>query len=241
MIVLARPHEAPPAPSSLWNTTKSYYLYANILFFFYEWNTLQVANKQFIEICSSQAGDNFMATRYVALLKGVNMIGKNTIKMDQLIDIFTKMGFLAVRTVGGSGNILFDTEQQELLPLTWQIETKLAEATGRKSTVFLRTQAAFQEMAEANPFRDLNETNIKRRVAFLSAPLSSEHLLIPYAAEKDLFKLIAMGKQEVYCVGYPNPIDPRRFGNPATFLEKTFSIEVTVREWSVVGKIASSA
>ena len=117
-----------------------------------------------------------MTTRYIALLKGVDMIGKNTITMDQLTDMFARMGFLAVRTVGGSGNILFDAEPQEVLSLTQQIETTIAEATGRKSKAFLRTQAAFQEMVEADPFRDLTETNIKRRVAFLSAPLSVEHL-----------------------------------------------------------------
>ena len=201
----------------------------------------QIAHKQFIETSSSQVGGNCMTTRYVALLKGVNMIGKNTMKMDQLTNIFTNMGFLAARTVGGSGNILFDVEQQEVLSLTQRIEAQISEATGRKSKAFLRTQAEFQKMAEADPFRDITEINVKRRVAFLSAPLSSEQLPIPYSAEKDLFQLIAMGEQEVYCVGYPNPLDPRKFGNPATFLERTFSIEVTVREWSVVGKIASFA
>ncbi len=51
-----------------------------------------------------------MLTR-IALLRSVNVLGKNMIKMPELVRAFEKAGFSNVRTYIQSGNILFGTEK----------------------------------------------------------------------------------------------------------------------------------
>ncbi|MCS5732276.1 DUF1697 domain-containing protein [Herbiconiux daphne] len=48
-------------------------------------------------------------TRYVALLRGVN-VGGVTVRSADLAALFTELGFGAVKTVLASGNVLFDTD-----------------------------------------------------------------------------------------------------------------------------------
>jgi len=44
---------------------------------------------------------------YIALLRGINVGGKNTIKMDELKKIFKNIGFTDIDTYIQSGNVLF--------------------------------------------------------------------------------------------------------------------------------------
>jgi len=44
---------------------------------------------------------------YVALLRGINVGGKNLIKMTELAALFTGLGFTDVRTYIQSGNVIF--------------------------------------------------------------------------------------------------------------------------------------
>lgn len=56
--------------------------------------------------------------KYVALLRGVNVGGKNLIKMSALKTAFEESGFTDVRTYINSGNVVFDTEEKNLAKLT---------------------------------------------------------------------------------------------------------------------------
>jgi len=51
--------------------------------------------------------------RQIALLRGINVGGKNIIKMADLKSAFERRGFQNVVTYINSGNILFDGEQDE--------------------------------------------------------------------------------------------------------------------------------
>jgi hypothetical protein len=48
-------------------------------------------------------------TFFIALLRGINVGGKNIIKMEQLKQVFDDMGFSDVKTYIQSGNVIFRT------------------------------------------------------------------------------------------------------------------------------------
>ena len=51
--------------------------------------------------------------RYVALLRGINISGKNKIPMPELKKGFESLSFENVRTYLNSGNVLFSTEETD--------------------------------------------------------------------------------------------------------------------------------
>ena len=53
---------------------------------------------------------NTSQTKYIALLRGVNVGGNNIVKMADLKDAFERQGFQNVVTYINSGNVLFDSE-----------------------------------------------------------------------------------------------------------------------------------
>ncbi len=51
-------------------------------------------------------------TRHVAFLRGINVGGKNIIRMEAVKQALAALGLLNVRTVLASGNVLFDSPEK---------------------------------------------------------------------------------------------------------------------------------
>ena len=78
-----------------------------------------------------------MITRYIVLLRGINVGGNNIIKMTDLKTCFEEMGFTNVVTYIQSGNVLFDNQGNNQIQLTEQIEKALSGRFDYNSRVFL--------------------------------------------------------------------------------------------------------
>ena len=61
-------------------------------------------------------------TRYIALLRGVNISGKNKVPMAELKKCFETLGFTEVKTWLNSGNVVFSCDEADTAALTDRIE-----------------------------------------------------------------------------------------------------------------------
>jgi uncharacterized protein (DUF1697 family) len=92
-------------------------------------------------------------TSYVALLRGVNLLGFSTLKMADLKAIAEELGLQRARTFIASGNLLFasgDPEEQLRRTLAAKLKVHMAREVG----VILRTADEMAGVVEANPFAD---------------------------------------------------------------------------------------
>ena len=64
-------------------------------------------------------------TRYVALLRGINVSGKNKVSMPALKEGFEQLAFEDVKTYLNSGNVIFSSHEDNIKKLTNQIELKI--------------------------------------------------------------------------------------------------------------------
>ena len=90
-------------------------------------------------------------TRYVALLRGINVGGKNLIKMPALKACFEADGFPNVSTYIQSGNVLFESADGSSSKLTRRIEEMLAEAFDYVPTVVVRNRRQMRGIVERAP------------------------------------------------------------------------------------------
>ena len=65
--------------------------------------------------------------QYLVLLRGINVGGKNIIKMADLKASFEEMGFSSVVTYIQSGNVLFQSEEKDKALLTTKVEKGLSK------------------------------------------------------------------------------------------------------------------
>jgi len=89
--------------------------------------------------------------RYVALLRGINVGGKNLIKMPELKRSFEDQGFANVETYIQSGNVLFEAEEGDEAALTSGIEEALSKRFGYSAWVTLRSHEQLRAVVDTAP------------------------------------------------------------------------------------------
>ncbi len=112
-------------------------------------------------------------SRYVALLRGINVGGKNLISMANLRAEFEHAGYEAVQTYIQSGNVLFETDRPRG-ELEASIESLLAERIGCPVLVVVRSHRQLATVVNAAPdgFGTDRDTHLSD-VVFLKSPLTS--------------------------------------------------------------------
>ena len=110
----------------------------------------------------------------LALLRGINVGGKNVIKMAALRSCFEAEGFRDVVTYIQSGNVIFRSPASGLSTLTNRIEEMLATAFDYEASVVLRSRKQMRAVVSEVPagFGERPET-YRYDVIFLKAPLTA--------------------------------------------------------------------
>ena len=88
----------------------------------------------------------------ISLLRGVNVSGKNVIKMEDLRKLYASMELRDVRSYIQSGNVVFKTDERDLLALAKRIEDGIERKFKCRPDVILRTTAEMRGVVARNPF-----------------------------------------------------------------------------------------
>ncbi len=119
-----------------------------------------------------------MSMRYVALLRGINVGGKNLIKMTALKSCFEDQGFARVSTYIQSGNVLFEARAADRARLAGRIEKMLTSAFGYPASVVLRSRPEMQQIVDRAPDGFGAQPALYRYdVIFLKEPLQARAAL----------------------------------------------------------------
>jgi uncharacterized protein (DUF1697 family) len=111
--------------------------------------------------------------RYAALLRGINVGGRNIIKMAALKLCLEQHGLQNVVTFIQSGNVVFDSDQRNAGELTKQIERALSKTFDHDACVVLRSQAQLEAVVAGVPAEWKRRTDLRCNIAFLRAPVTA--------------------------------------------------------------------
>ena len=112
-------------------------------------------------------------TRYVALLRGVNVGGVN-MKMADLAEVVRELGYDDVKTVLASGNVLFTTPDAAAASKD-KLEAALRERFGYEAWVHVLTVDAVQKIIDAFPYE--RSADRHAYVVFILKPEVRDELL----------------------------------------------------------------
>jgi len=102
--------------------------------------------------------------KYVCLLRGLNVGGKNKVSMTDLRLVFEKLGFDNVVTYINSGNVLFSSSEE---PSTINLEQSLESAFGFSMSTLILNEDRIKAIAEAIPNDWQNDLTQKSDVVYL--------------------------------------------------------------------------
>jgi len=112
---------------------------------------------------------------HVALLRGINVGGRNKVPMADLREVVTSLGHTDVSTYIQSGNVLFSTADTDTAKLAAALESAIEDRFGIWSSVVVLSRDDLAGVLAANPYPD--EPNPKLvHVVFLNATPASDLL-----------------------------------------------------------------
>ena len=167
--------------------------------------------------------------RYVALLRGVNVGGKNRLPMADLRDIFTAAGCAAVQTYIQSGNVVFEAGQ-DLAERVPEIVTRaIRRRFGYETAVVMRSREELRRVVASNPFDTSGDPRFLH-VAFLEDTPGAEAVsrLDPQRSPPDAF---AVRGHNVH-LHYPNGVARSKLTNE--YLAAQLQTASTMRNWRTV-------
>lgn len=114
---------------------------------------------------------------YVALLRGINVGGKNKIEMKGLKNSFEKAGMKYVNTYINTGNIIFSTNKKSKHELSDLLEKVIEENFNLKIKVLIRSQKEFEAVIKNLPKNWTNDQKVKTDILFLWEDINRKEIL----------------------------------------------------------------
>lgn len=112
-------------------------------------------------------------TRYIALLRGINISGKNKISMPELKTALGEKGFADVKTYLNSGNVLFSDDEMDVVKLAEQIRIIILETFQLEIPVFVISQDELKGLLSKAPsWWGSDSKDIYDNLIFAIAPYS---------------------------------------------------------------------
>ena len=173
----------------------------------------------------------------VALLRGINVGGKNRMPMKELAALFVDAGCDDVRTYIQSGNVVFRTVPAEGEEISSIISASILSRFGYRVPVVTRTAREFQTIVQANPFVEAGADADKLHVFFLAdLPDGAQvEALDPDRSPGDEF---AVQGREIYLY-CPNGVARTKLTN--SYFDSRLSTTSTTRNWRTVLRLLELA
>lgn len=136
--------------------------------------------------------------RYIALLRGINISGKNKIAMSELKEGFKELGFAEVATYLNSGNVMFSCEEEKDA-LAGEIGVMIQDRFGLAIPVFVMLQEEMKERLEHAPDWWGEDTKeIYDNLIFLMPPLSYDEFYGEMGSPKAEYEQVQEYKDVVF-------------------------------------------
>ena len=170
--------------------------------------------------------------RYAAFLRGIS---PTNARMSELAKSFSAAGFEDVRTVLGTGNVVFSAGAKNGRSVEQAAEAAMKKKLGHAFLTIVRDVDFLDRMIEADPFASHALAHGSKRIVTFLREKPDAKLELPPAV--DGARILEVREREVltaYVVSPKGPVFMR-------LIEKAFGRDVTTRTWETVKKVAAAA
>ena len=171
---------------------------------------------------------------YLALLRGINVGGRNKIPMADLKACFEAEGFDGVTTYIQSGNVVFEAKRQDRRKLTKRIEDALAKTFSYEARVVLRSHQQLKATVAKAPKGFGSEPDEYRyNVIFLKEPRTAAEALKSVTTREGVDE-VSSGPSVLY---FSNLMSRASQSHLSRIPGLPIYKDVTIRNWNTTTKL----
>ncbi|ULQ60468.1 DUF1697 domain-containing protein [Brucepastera parasyntrophica] len=174
--------------------------------------------------------------RYAALLRGINLNGKNSIQMEALKKVFENIGIPNVKAYLQSGNIIFENHTEEKPDILEKIiENKIRQEFNYTVPVMIISISQMEAIITNNPYRDTitDVSNFYVTLFFKKVDMRKidTEKITARATQGEVFEI----RDRMIYLNCPNGYGKTKLTN--TFFENILKVTATTRNWKTINKI----
>ena len=173
---------------------------------------------------------------WIALLRGINVGGRNVLKMKDLAALLEGIGCIRPQTYLQSGNAVFKSAESSAVEMGAAIESALADIRGVGARALVLGEEELRHTLASNPFPQAEESPSTVHLFFLSGPPKGPDFesLSSLKAESESFVLAG----NVFYLHAPDGIGRSKL---AARVERLLGVDATARNWRTVSKVLGMA
>lgn len=171
--------------------------------------------------------------KYVAFLRGINVGGKNKVKMETLREVCSEIGFENVKTYINSGNVIFETRKTDDKKLAAKIEKAIEKEFGLQIKTIVRSISEIEEIVKNNPFDGQFENDKDLHVFFLDEEMPDDKRELLLSNNNENEKYFVRGR-EIFCLLKVSVLDSLMGKD---YIAKKLKDSSTARNWRTVNKV----
>jgi uncharacterized protein (DUF1697 family) len=176
-------------------------------------------------------------SRFLSLFRGINVSGKNIIKMEALRSCMETAGFTDVKTYIQSGNVVFGAKERSAEKVTEKLWALVKKEFGHDITIITLTKQQLTAAIDENPFGTSREPESagpkKLHLAFLSDKPAGENYekLLSGPVSGDELEL----KDSILYIRFGEKQSESKLDN--SLIESRLKVRSTMRNWNTVLKL----
>lgn len=174
----------------------------------------------------------------IALLRGINVGGRNRIAMADLRTLFESLGFVDVKTLLQSGNVVFRGDRRSNQALERLLEVETASQLNVSADYVLRTTQELDAVIAGNPFPDEATSDPSHLVVLFPKDDATEKNVSALRAAIKGNEVVRGGGKQIY-IHYQDGIGRSKLTND--LIERRLGSRGTGRNWNTVLKLAELA
>lgn len=172
--------------------------------------------------------------QYIALLRGINVGGKNMIKMFDIKASLEKEGLYNIRTYIQSGNILFESNEKDTLIIAKKMEAHILLEYGHTVPVVVLNAPAMRKIVRDAPKGWGEGKEWKYNTLFLIPPYDRDEIIKSIGSLKPDIETLVPGDGVLY-----QSMSIKLFGKTTTGRLASMPVyqKVTIRNWNTTKKL----
>jgi uncharacterized protein (DUF1697 family) len=171
---------------------------------------------------------------WIALLRGINVVGRRQLLMKDLSAILARAGFSSVRTYIQSGNVVLRSTRGSPRSLAAEIGALLRERAGFEPQVMVLSPRELAAAVRGNPFPQANRNHKSLHLFFLSAR--------PRCPDLDSLRRLKKGREgfaldgKVFYLFTPHGFPQCQLHDK---VERFLGVRATARNWRTAQELLS--
>ena len=175
---------------------------------------------------------------HIALLRAINLGGRNRVAMSDLKNLFATLGFPGVQSLLQSGNVVFESAKRTAAELERLLELETEKHLKVRADYLVRTSREWKEIVARNPFPgEAKDDPSHLLVTFLKKAPTTKDVEALQAAIRGPEMVRVVGRQAY--ITYPAGIGRSKLTH--TLIESKLGCQGTGRNWNTVLRLLALA